>query len=548
MPELVLGPVLRHVGVDDATIWVETDSPCEVEILGRTARTFGVQGHHYAIVVIDGLEPGSETDYVVALDGERRWPEPGSEFPPSAIRTLAPGGPIRIHFGSCRVALPHQPPYTLPKDDHDEGLEQDALYAVALRMLEHPSSEWPHLLLMVGDQVYVDEGSPAVREWIRSRRDTSQPPGEEVADFEEYTRLYRESWGDPVVRWLFSTVSTAMVIDDHDMHDDWNISRSWSDEMLQHEWWRERIVAGLASYWIYQHIGNLSPDHLQRNEQYRQVRELEDGWPVLSRFANEVDERGAAIRWSFVRELDGARLIVLDDRTGRELDEGKRRIIGNEEWEWLVEQAGDAKDHLLIATSDPYLLTPALHFLEGWNERVCGGAWGERAAKLGEKMRRAVDFDHWAAFQASFRELTELIREVGSGERGDPPATIGVLSGDVHHAYVAEIAFPRDAGVESVAYQAVCSPFRNALDSHERRTIDIGATSGARVVARALAQSVGVPDPGIRWRFAEGPFFDNQIASLELDGRKSTLRLEKTSRDRSGRNPALELSFERRLT
>jgi hypothetical protein len=548
MPELVLGPVLRHVGVDDATIWVETDSPCEVEILGRTAPTFAVQGHHYAIVVIDGLEPGSETEYAVALDGERRWPEPGSEFPASAIRTLAPGAPIRIHFGSCRVALPHEPPYTLPKDDHDEGLEQDALYAVALRMLEHTSSEWPHLLLMVGDQVYVDEGSPAVRDWIRSRRDTSQPPGEEVADFEEYTRLYRESWGDPVIRWLFSTVSTAMVIDDHDMHDDWNISRSWSDEMLQHEWWRERIVAGLASYWIYQHIGNLSPDHLERNEQYRQVRELEDAWPVLSRFAREVDERGAAIRWSFVRELDGARLIVLDDRTGRVLDEGRRRIIGEDEWRWLVEQAGDAKDHLLIATSDPYLLTPALHYLEGWNERVCGGAWGERAAKLGEKMRRAVDFDHWAAFQASFHGLTELIREVGSGERGAPPATIGVLSGDVHHAYLAEIAFPRDAGVESVAYQAVCSPFRNALDSHERRTIELGATAGARVAARALARSVGVPEPGIRWRFAEGPFFDNQIASLVLDGRKSTLRLEKTIRDQSGRDPELELSFERRMS
>jgi hypothetical protein len=548
MAELVLGPMLRHVGTDDATIWVETDAPCEVEILGRTGRTFGVHGHHYAIVVIEGLEPGSATEYAVALDGERRWPDPDSEFPPSAIRTLEPGAPIRLHFGSCRVALPHEPPYSFPKDEHDKGLEQDALYAVALRMREHPPSEWPHLLLMVGDQVYVDEGSPRVREWIRSRRDTSKPPGEEVADFEEYTRLYHESWGDPVIRWLFSSVSTAMVIDDHDMHDDWNISRSWAEEMREHEWWRTRIVAGLVSYWIYQHIGNLSPDHLERNEQYRAVRELDDGWPALSRFATAVDEQGAATRWSFVRELDGARLIVIDDRTGRMLDEGRRRILSEEQWEWLVEQADGDKDHLLIATSDPYLLTPALHHLEAWNERVCDGVWGKGAAKVGERMRRSVDFDHWAAFQASFRELTELIREVGSGERGSPPASIGVLSGDVHHAYLAEIAFPRGAGVKSVAYQAVCSPFRNALDSHERRTIDVAASGPARALAAALARSVGVPDPGIRWRFAEGPFFDNQVASLELDGRKSTLRLEKTRRDPSGKNPGLELSFEHRLT
>ena len=54
--------------------------------------------------------------------------------------------------------------------------------------------------------------------------DVSEPPGEEVADFEEYTRLYRESWSDPDIRWLLSTVPSTMIFDDHDVHDDWNIS------------------------------------------------------------------------------------------------------------------------------------------------------------------------------------------------------------------------------------------------------------------------------------------------------------------------------------
>ena len=36
-----------------------------------------------------------------------------------------------------------------------------------------------------------------MKEFIRSRRDPEVPPGETVADFEEYTRLYRESWGEP---------------------------------------------------------------------------------------------------------------------------------------------------------------------------------------------------------------------------------------------------------------------------------------------------------------------------------------------------------------
>ena len=34
-----------------------------------------------------------------------------------------------------------------------------------------------------------------------------------------------------MIRWLFSTVSSSMVFDDHDMDDDWNISQSWVEDM-----------------------------------------------------------------------------------------------------------------------------------------------------------------------------------------------------------------------------------------------------------------------------------------------------------------------------
>jgi len=47
----MLGPMLRYVGETEATVWVETDRECLVEILGRQARTFEVAGHHYGLVV-----------------------------------------------------------------------------------------------------------------------------------------------------------------------------------------------------------------------------------------------------------------------------------------------------------------------------------------------------------------------------------------------------------------------------------------------------------------------------------------------------------------
>ena len=67
---LILGPMLRYVDASAATVWVETDAACEVEVLGHRARTFHVDGHHYAVVPVSGLVPGSSVEYQVHLDGE----------------------------------------------------------------------------------------------------------------------------------------------------------------------------------------------------------------------------------------------------------------------------------------------------------------------------------------------------------------------------------------------------------------------------------------------------------------------------------------------
>src|SRR4051794_24459603 len=99
---ILVGPVLRFVDDTRATIWVETDRAGEIEVLGHTARTWAVHGHHYALVVVTGLEPGTETPYTVAFDGRQVWPPPDSEFPPSVIRTYDGQESFRLAFGSCR--------------------------------------------------------------------------------------------------------------------------------------------------------------------------------------------------------------------------------------------------------------------------------------------------------------------------------------------------------------------------------------------------------------------------------------------------------------
>jgi hypothetical protein len=187
-----------------------------------------------------------------------------------------------------------------------------------------------------------------------------------------------------------------------------------------------------------------------------------------------------------------------------------------------------------------------MHHLEAWNEMVCDGAWGATAARLGERLRRGMDFDHWAAFKLSFERLTRLIAEIGSGRRGRPPASIVVLSGDVHHAYLAEVAFPGSADVRSAVYQATCSPFRNPLDRRERRAIKAMTGFAAERLTRALARGAGARAPEIKWRLCEGPYFDNQVGTLRIDGREIEARLDKT-KPGEHHEKELDRTFERTI-
>lgn len=531
MTALVLGPHLRHVSAHTATIWVKTDRPCEVRVVSAehgvdaAARTFTVHGHHYGLVEIDGLDAGARVPYEVVLDGGTVWPERDSEFPPSQIRTLDPDGTLRISFGSCRRS-PGTP----------EQFGHDALAAFARRLGAGGDASggtgWPDILLMVGDQVYADELSDEMRAFIRSRRPADEPPVDEVADFEDYTHLYTLAWNrDPAVRWLLSTVPTFTIFDDHDIRDDWNTSYAWRQEMSSQPWWRARIAGGIGSYWIYQHLGNLSPRDRAADPVYKAVRTASEGGgdagAILDEFAEQADKEPASTRWSYAHDWGGTRLIVVDSRCSRLLTADRRGMLDDEEFRWLDEQCHGGMDHLLIASSLPYLLPRAIHHAESWNEAVASGAWGKRGARLGERARQAADLEHWAAFERSFREVAGDVVAVGRGDRGPAPASISFLSGDIHYSYLARVVSPQ---AQSQITQIVCSPLRNPLVGKFRWANRIACSRGAAGPFRALAKLAKVPAPPLRWRITDGPWFDNAIATVELTGRDCAVRWE-TPRD-----------------
>jgi hypothetical protein len=417
-----------------------------------------------------------------------------------------------------------------------------------------PEDRWPDALLLLGDQVYADETSAQTKERIRARRDIGAPPYDQVADFEEYTWLYRESWADPQVRWLLSTLPSSMIFDDHDIRDDWNTSHEWRQEMQATSWWEERIVGGLSSYWVYQHLGNLSPAALADDELYQRVRAHDgDAEHLLRKFALDADaeaDGGKGARWSYRRDLCGVRLLVIDSRCGRILADGQRSMVSEHEFRWIEEQVEGNYDHLLVGTSLPWLLARALHDVESWNEALAAGARGPRTARWAETMRRSADLEHWAAFRASFERLAELFACVGRGEHagadGSSPATVCVLSGDVHHAYAARARYPDD--VRSKVYQLTCSPVHNYVPKAMRLAFRLSWSRSAERVMRFLLSRVSrVPPAELDWSRMCGPLFGDQIATLTLDGRSATLLFERAGTDLRGR-PELTPAATLRLT
>jgi hypothetical protein len=403
----------------------------------------------------------------------------------------------------------------------------------------------------------------------RRRRRPEDAPADQVVTFDEYTKLYLESWRDPEIRWLFSTVPSVMIFDDHEIIDDWNTSASWRDTAREQPWWAERIASGLASYWVYQHLGNLHPDEIAADPVYAKVVAADDATAVLREFGQRVDaesdlahdtelswssaqdcgarfaqsspspERARNYQWSYALDIGRTRLVVLDNRCSRVLQPSERAMLPPGEWAWFLDRAHGRYDHLVVAASLPWLLPPGIHHLEAWNERLAASP-RPRVAAFAEKMRRVFDLEHWAAFNRSFEALAALFARIGAGTPGSgdrvgagpayaAPASISVISGDVHHSYVARARFREP--VATPVHQLTCSPIHNQVPAAMRPLMRLGWWRGPSGATWALARSAGLSRPTVSWRKKAGPYFGNAVGTLLHAGRSARVTIEGTGKD-----------------
>ena len=220
------------------------------------------------------------------------------------------------------------------------------------------------------------------------------------------------------VQRLLAHLPSAMIFDDHDVTDDWNLTAEWEQTAYNHDFSRRIIGNALIGYLLCQGWGN-TPERFTPEL----LKQLEDA------FTNSGSEQHQQLitellrfnQWHYQWPTEPP-LLVLDTRTRRwrsEVDIGKPS--GLLDWEAITELQQDLIGHDAVV-----LVAPA---------PVFGVKLIEGIQKLFSFFGRPllVDAENWMAHRGTAYALMNLFRHPKT------PQHFVILSGDVHYSFVYEV-------------------------------------------------------------------------------------------------------------
>jgi hypothetical protein len=231
----------------------------------------------------------------------------------------------------------------------------------------------------------------------------------------------------PAVRRVLANIPTYMIFDDHDVTDDWNLTREWREQVWNSPGGRRMVANALAAYWAFQGWGNAPDDFDDR------LIEVIQAGPGDARFDRAL---WSFDRWSYLAPT-GPPILVLDTRTQRAFDSerGAARLLGDAELRRVRQLAAEAG----VRPPGPLILVSATP--------VYGLELQERRQKfLADKLGPyEIDFETWHSNLAGLCDLLRLLIEDLGLRR------CVVLSGDVHYGLNVRATFSHAGEVLSIA-------------------------------------------------------------------------------------------------
>ncbi|MDP5187088.1 MAG: alkaline phosphatase family protein [Alishewanella sp.] len=250
------------------------------------------------------------------------------------------------------------------------------------------------------------------------------------------------------VRRVLAHLPTAMIFDDHDVSDDWNLTAEWEKTAYEHDFSRRIIGNALLSYLLCQGWGNKPADFasalLDRVEQAL----AHSGGPEHEALISELLEFQ---QWHYQWPTEPP-LLVLDTRTRRWRSEVNiNRPSGLLDWEAITELQQNLLGHDAVV-----LVAPAPIF---------GVKLIENIQKIFTFFGRPllVDAENWMAHRGTAHAMLNLFRHPKT------PKHFVILSGDVHYSFVYEVHLRSKAAGPDI-WQITSSGLKNQFPS---RLLDI---------------------------------------------------------------------------
>ncbi len=255
-----------------------------------------------------------------------------------------------------------------------------------------------------------------------SQIDLTPPAGLDAASLKLYM-AERDALQDfiaglPAVRRLFAHLPTAMVFDDHDITDDWNLSREWEQVAYGHPFSRRVIGNALLGYLINQAWGN-HPDAFDE----RLMSEVQTSLESPGREAHDalISRLLRFDQWHYTWPTHPP-LVVIDTRTHRWRSESAaRKPSGLMDWEALtdLQQTLKGQSAVLLVSPTPIFGVKLIESIQ----RIF--SW------FGKPL--LVDAENWMAHPGAGHAILNIFRHPKT------PQNFVVLSGDVHYSFVYDV-------------------------------------------------------------------------------------------------------------
>lgn len=219
------------------------------------------------------------------------------------------------------------------------------------------------------------------------------------------------------VRRVMAHLPVAMMFDDHDITDDWNLTAEWEKTAYEHPFSRRIIGNALTGYLLFQGWGN-APEKVQKLMPLCQQALSQPGSEAHDECINSLLKFS---EWHYSWPTQPP-LLVLDTRTQRWRSElSMAKPSGLMDWEAITELQQQLLGHEAVL-----LVSPAPVF----------------GVKLIETIQRIftsfgkplmVDAENWMTHPGSAYALLNLFRHPKT------PRNFVILSGDVHYSFVFQI-------------------------------------------------------------------------------------------------------------